>query len=90
MKQILAITEMVISGDPIARIAKLQEIVQNVFETPLWKIEKKFPYNHGRSEGVYRYIYPKNQSTVPYKFLLAVLFTCGTLTCFDLEIGMTS
>ena len=35
MKQILAITEMVISGDPIARIAKLQEIVQNVFETPL-------------------------------------------------------
>ena len=27
---------------------------------------------------------------LPYKFLLAVLFTCGTLTCFDFEIGMTS
>ena len=30
------------------------------------------------------------QISLPYKFLLAVLFTCGTLTCFDFEIGMTS
>ena len=48
--------------------------------------------DQGRSDGgIYRYIPPlKKKISLPYKFLLAVLFTCGTLTCFDFEIGMTS
>ena len=47
------------------------------------------PDQQGRSDGVYIGIYtPQNQSTL--QILLAVLFTCGTLTCFDFEIGMTS
>ena len=34
---------------------------------------------------------PKISRTLAYvSSLLAVLFTCGTLTCFDFEIGMTS
>ena len=49
-------------------------------------------HQHGRSDGGYIGIYnPK--IILPYKFfmwLLVVLFTCGTLTCFDFEIGMTS
>jgi len=50
----------------------------------------------GVAMGVYRYIYtppPKKKISLPYNFfmwLLVVLFTCGTLTCFDFEIGMTS
>jgi len=43
----------------------------------------------GRSDGgISVYIPPK--ISLPYKFLLAVLFTCGALTCFYFEIGMTS
>ena len=41
--------------------------------------------------GVYRYIYPQNQSTLQiFIRLQVVLFICGTLTCFNFEIGMTS
>jgi len=74
-------------------------------------------FSRGVATGVYRYIYPPNQSTlqifmwlpvvfflfdpgqfdiVPVyalarvSFTIVVLFTCGTLTCFDLETGMTS
>ena len=36
--------------------------------------------------GIYT---PPPKISLPYKFLLAVLFTCGTLTSFDFEIGMT-
>jgi len=43
----------------------------------------------GVAMGGYISIYTPKIS-LPYKFLLAVLFTCGTLTCFDFEIGMTS
>ena len=42
----------------------------------------------GRSDGGISVYTPK--ISLPYKFLLAALFTCGTLTCFDFEIGMTS
>ena len=38
--------------------------------------------------GISVYVPPK--ISLPYKFLLAVLFTGDTLTCFDFEIGMTS
>jgi len=53
----------------------------------------------GRSDGgISVYTPPKKKKiSLPYNFyvvtgcsLLAVLFTCGTLTCFDFEIGMTS
>ena len=55
----------------------------------------------GVATGGYIGIYtpPPNQSTLQIincrtlafvSSLLAVLFTCGTLTCFDFEIGMTS
>jgi len=46
----------------------------------------------GRSDEGYIGIYsiPPQKISLPYTFLLAVLFTCETLTCFDFEIGMTS
>jgi len=34
-------------------------------------------------------VYIPLKISLPYKFLLAVLFTCGTLTCFDFEIGIS-
>jgi len=48
--------------------------------------------------GISVYIPLQNQSTLQvincqtlaFVSSLAVLFTCGTLTCFDFEIGMTS
>ena len=41
--------------------------------------------------GVYRYKKINNSRTSAFvSSLLAVLLKCGTLTCFDFEIGMTS
>jgi len=57
------------------------------------------PRGQGRiatGEGISVYITPppkKKKSVYLTNFvssLLAVLFTCGTLKCFDFEIGMTS
>ena len=55
--------------------------------------------SQGRSDGgIYRYIYPQNQSTLQiFMWLLVVFFSlwprtnsiCGTLTCFDFDIEMT-
>jgi len=60
-------------------------------------LRKKAPLlRRGVATGIYRYIYPpqkKNQSTLQIllaAYTIAVLFTCGTLKCFDFEIEMTS
>ena len=45
----------------------------------------------GRSYGgISVYIPPKSVYLTNFMWLLVVLITCGTLTCFDFEIGMTS
>jgi len=51
---------------------------------------KRHTHNSGVATGGIS-VHPQNQSTLQiFMWLLVVLFTCGTLTCFDFEIGMTS
>jgi len=53
----------------------------------------RHPRQRRSDGGVYRYIYPQKSVYLTNFYvvsLLVVLFTCGTLTCFHFEIGMTS
>jgi len=76
-----------IRDDKIFFIASQDDASYSYVYTAWWR--------QGRSDGgISVYIPPqtkKNQSTLQiFMWLLVVLFTCGTLTCFDFEISMTS